>query len=75
MPVINEILLKVLDVYSPQDVGKGIARVDFKYMDTDVLPGDIARIRGKRQTYAKLLELSGGEVVRLDAITKKCWCR
>jgi len=70
----NSILLKVLEAYS-RDVGKGIARLDDKSMNSlSAATGDIVEIKGKRRTVAKCMPLypsdEGMEIIRVDGLVR-----
>jgi transitional endoplasmic reticulum ATPase len=66
--------LKVLEAYT-RDVGRGVARVDYEFMDSlSASTGDVIEIRGKRRTVAKCLPLypsdEGKGIVRVDGLVR-----
>ncbi len=71
----KEVRLKVVEAH-PDDVGKGIVRIDDSYMRTlGVLPGDFIEIVGKRSTVA-IVERAhptdrGLPIIRMDGIIRR----
>jgi len=66
--------LKVMEAYT-RDVGRGVARVDYEFMDSlSASTGDVIEIRGKRRTVAKCLPLypsdEGKGIVRVDGLVR-----
>src|SRR5437660_2316454 len=66
--------LKVLEAYT-RDVGRGVARVDYEFMDSlSASTGDVIEIRGKRRSVAKCLPLypsdEGKGIVRVDGLVR-----
>src|SRR2546428_1986934 len=66
--------LKVLEAYT-RDVGRGVARVDYEFMDSlSASTGDVIEIRGKRRSVAKCLPLypsdEGEGIVRVDGLVR-----
>jgi transitional endoplasmic reticulum ATPase len=71
----KEIKLKVVEAV-PDDVEKGIVRVDSNFMkDMDLKPGDIVDITGERKTVAIVDRAYPGDIglniIRMDGIARK----
>lgn len=71
----NKIVLRVSEA-RPKDVGRGIARIDPKDMDSlNVSVGDILQIEGKRKTVVKVLpafiEDRNKSVIQMDGLLRE----
>ena len=70
----RRLVLKVAEA-RPQDVGRGIARLDPQDMgEIGVEPGDILRLKGKKETVAKVMpafpEDRGKRIVQVDGLIR-----
>ncbi len=68
----QKVSLKVLEAYT-RDVGRGIARIDYKTMDVlGISTGDILEIKGKKITVVKALPLYPADedktLIRIDGL-------